>query len=214
MNESVTWIGVRVGTEEDAQARFVVDGLTAGILTTGLDAIGQHQSARLRVEHVGRCGVDVAGNQLEGDGIIRAWSSGQCGWIERRSSSCGCRSVGSCRCVRVLRVGNLGRNPWAGQAQQQRHAKCGGRPQGDHLTSLSRHLDESLFAAYEKIHLLLEADELISLLGGFSFHRRHVLFTGGQQFLADRQRLSYGSHHSCCAVDEQKRHFPRTHFGL
>jgi len=40
---------IGVGGEEDAEACFVVDGLAGGVLSAGIDAIGQHKSSGLRV---------------------------------------------------------------------------------------------------------------------------------------------------------------------
>lgn len=82
-----TWHGVGVGAEQDAKSGFVVDGLTAGVLSTRLDTVGQHERARLRVEHIGRCGIDVAGDELERDAILGAIETGRSwrGSRERRA---------------------------------------------------------------------------------------------------------------------------------
>lgn len=63
---------VRARAEEDAEARLVVDGLAALVLPASVDAIGEHERARLGVEHVRRGGVDVARDELERDAVIRA----------------------------------------------------------------------------------------------------------------------------------------------
>ena len=42
-----TWHSISVGAEEDAQSRLVIDGLTAGVLSTSLDTISQHERAWL-----------------------------------------------------------------------------------------------------------------------------------------------------------------------
>ena len=57
---SLTVISVGVGGEEDAESGLVGDGAAAGVGTARVDAVRQHQRARLRVEHVGGARVDVA----------------------------------------------------------------------------------------------------------------------------------------------------------
>ena len=57
---SLTVISVGVGGEEDAESGLVGDGAAAGVGAARVDAVRQHQRARLRVEHVGGARVDVA----------------------------------------------------------------------------------------------------------------------------------------------------------
>ena len=56
----LTVVAVGVGGEEDAESGLVSDGAAAGVGPARVDAVGQHQRARLGVEHVGGAGVDVA----------------------------------------------------------------------------------------------------------------------------------------------------------
>ena len=62
---------VRAGGEEDTQAGLEVDRFTGGILPAGLDTVVEDESSRLAVQHVGRGGVDEAGDDLEGDKVWR-----------------------------------------------------------------------------------------------------------------------------------------------
>ena len=57
---SLTVISVGVGGEEDAESGLVGDGAAAGVVPARVQAVGQHEGARLRVQHVGGAGVDVA----------------------------------------------------------------------------------------------------------------------------------------------------------
>ena len=79
---SITWRRVGVGAEQNAESSLVVDGLAGGILSARLDTVGEHERARLRVEHIGRRRIDVTGDELERDAVIRAAveaGTGRCG---------------------------------------------------------------------------------------------------------------------------------------
>ena len=57
---ALTVVAVGVGGEEDAESGLVGDGAAAGVVPARVQAVGQHEGARLRVQHVGGAGVDVA----------------------------------------------------------------------------------------------------------------------------------------------------------
>ena len=53
------------GAEEDAESGLEVGRFARGVSPAELDAVGQHEGARSRVEHVVGGGVDVARDELE-----------------------------------------------------------------------------------------------------------------------------------------------------
>ena len=61
------------GGEEDAESGLVVDRLARGVSSASVDAVRQHKSTRLGVKHIGRGGVDIAGDNLEGDKFLRTF---------------------------------------------------------------------------------------------------------------------------------------------
>ena len=53
------------GAEENAESGLEVGRFARGVSPAELDAVGQHEGARSRVEHVVGGGVDVARDELE-----------------------------------------------------------------------------------------------------------------------------------------------------
>ena len=60
---------VSVGREQNAQSGLVIDRATALVTLASFQTVGEHQSARYRVEQIIRCGEYVSGYQLEADHV-------------------------------------------------------------------------------------------------------------------------------------------------
>merc|ERR550539_390756 len=61
------------GGEENAEPGLVVDRLARRVSPASVDAVSQHQSSGLGVEHIGGGSVDIAGDDLEGDKVLRTF---------------------------------------------------------------------------------------------------------------------------------------------
>lgn len=68
----LTVVVVRVGAEEDAEARLVVDGPAAGVGTAHVDAVGEHEGPGQAVHHIAGRGVHEARDHLEANLLGRA----------------------------------------------------------------------------------------------------------------------------------------------
>ena len=65
LTHSLTRIFFCGGAEENAESGLEVGRFARGVSPAELDAVGQHEGARSRVEHVVGGGVDVARDELE-----------------------------------------------------------------------------------------------------------------------------------------------------
>lgn len=63
----LTRVDVGIGGEEDAKPCLVIDGHAGGVVAAHLQAVGDLESARQGVEHVGWGRVDEAGHHLKRD---------------------------------------------------------------------------------------------------------------------------------------------------
>lgn len=91
---NLTWIIIRVGAEQHAETRFIVDCLAGIVRLTCLEAVGEHQRAGYGVQHVGGGREDPPSDQLEADHlrvalirsggrarVVGAWDAG---WFSGR----------------------------------------------------------------------------------------------------------------------------------